>query len=549
MKLDPRLLSSSHEGAAPTFAATLNAHGLYHNQQFVLRLSPVNHRLLANAPSGIYSSGEIGFERAQAMSTYLHETVHWWQHIGSTYGLLLSLNYPVQTHANYSGLLALLNNRGFKKSIRTLSMSLNQQGPTGPGTDAGRTNAIINNHFDLLAFRAFTMSPRNARNVVEQNLFEAVGHALHMTYANTIGVLADTVDRKYSVLPDPRLWSDGFRKLRDERVEGYYFGSPVGLWPIGSLEIFEGQARFSQLQFLSFASGHGLGWNEFHSTGMLNGIYVKAFEEFLHLTRNEWPHSVNHPLVALFLLVCDLALNPARGFPITVDPDYRAFIHDVNPGARFCIFCQLIARDLPEAACCITQYSREEYCMVAKDLCDQAREASPVLVAELFAKWFSKDGALAELRHEYESYDFKETNFVVRHVFAHFLAFQEDKFQHPEIFCWPGAHMAGQSLTERSMDLFERHSALFVDWENDNGVFPRLQKSRDQAAVQRAFESFYANSVNYDLVNQWIAKEGPFQFDLGWLAANAEDEETRSYMRRHFKTAFGVDPEDVEILE
>jgi hypothetical protein len=32
----------------------------------------------------------------EAMSTYLHETIHWWQHVGNTAGLFLSLTYPVQ---------------------------------------------------------------------------------------------------------------------------------------------------------------------------------------------------------------------------------------------------------------------------------------------------------------------------------------------------------------------------------------------------------------------------------------------------------------------
>jgi hypothetical protein len=35
-------------------------------------------------PTGIYSTDGLGAETTQAYSTYLHETVHWWQHIGSS---------------------------------------------------------------------------------------------------------------------------------------------------------------------------------------------------------------------------------------------------------------------------------------------------------------------------------------------------------------------------------------------------------------------------------------------------------------------------------
>ncbi|MDI9250699.1 hypothetical protein QMZ25_19110, partial [Stenotrophomonas sp. RS-48] len=51
-------------------------------------------------------------EELQAYSTYLHETVHWWQHKGSTSGFVRSLLYPVQTHANMSDLHGILQELG-----------------------------------------------------------------------------------------------------------------------------------------------------------------------------------------------------------------------------------------------------------------------------------------------------------------------------------------------------------------------------------------------------------------------------------------------------
>ena len=97
---------------------------LYNAFQFVLRLSPVVHRTLNEGDGKIITAGEIGFERTQAFSTYLHETIHWWQHIGSTHGLMLSLSYPTQAHGNYRHLKALIAAAGFKKPIRTLAVEL-----------------------------------------------------------------------------------------------------------------------------------------------------------------------------------------------------------------------------------------------------------------------------------------------------------------------------------------------------------------------------------------------------------------------------------------
>jgi hypothetical protein len=119
MDLNPSLLYSARrdEERAGSFNATLRAHGLYSSFQYVLRLSPAVHKKLAEVGDGIKSSQEIGLDGAQAFSTLLHETIHWWQHVGSTYGLMLSLTYPTQAHANYNGLKELTGKTGFKKSV------------------------------------------------------------------------------------------------------------------------------------------------------------------------------------------------------------------------------------------------------------------------------------------------------------------------------------------------------------------------------------------------------------------------------------------------
>lgn len=548
MRLAPELLSARPAASMPVFAATTEAHGLYSTNQFVLRLSPLIHQTLANREGGITTNGKIGLDGAQAMSTYLHETIHWWQHIGSTYGFIFGLNYPVQAHATFNDLKALVAGDGFKKSIIEQGNRLSARGPTGWGTLAGTSNIIVNNHFDLEVFRLFTLGPEVARTLGNNPRFEAVGHALYMTYGHTIGVLASSVDEDFSALPDFRQWKDGFDELRDAKEKGYYYGSPIDLWPLGSHEIFEGQARFSQIQYLSHACGHNLDWNSYASLGMLNGVYVRAFQHFLKLTDCEWPKQVADPLVSLFLLVCDLAINPGSGFPVTNAPNFATFIDDVNPGARFTIFCRLIAGKFRTMKGAIRRHNREEYAELTGELANACKDSPPLLLSELCTAWFSINGPLAHLRSEYAAYKFDPKNYVIRHLFAHFLAFQEDKFKAPEFFCWPGAHMAGENLSERSIHFFEKHGALFIDKEDDDSVFPRIQKGRKEETVDSVFQNFYAGNVTYDLVRQWINEAGPFRYDLNWLKANSHKEEQREFMRRQFRNAFGLDPDDAEVL-
>lgn len=530
------------------FAATTSGHGLYNTQQFVLRLSPVIHRILRSLGPGITTNGKAGLDGVKAMSTYLHETIHWWQHIGSTYGFISSLNYPVQSHATHFDLKQLVDLDGFKKSVHHQAIQLNQRGPMGYGTAAGLANKIVNNHFDLLAYRAFTLGPAAARDVIENKLFEAVGHAFHITYGLTVGILAATIDRDFRTLPHPREWEEGFRELTARKVEGYYYGSPVGLWPLGSYEIFEGQARFSQIQFLSHSCGHRFDWDDFRYLGMLDGVYIEAFEHFLRLTESIWPERVNDPLVSLFLLVCDLAINPGRGFPFSVTPNYESFIDDVNPGARFVFFSRLIALKFPTMRGAVRRHSRDEYVSLSTELCLAAREFPTMLMLDTFSKWFSQGGPLSGLRREYETYDFRPENYVIRHLLAHFLSFQEDKYKSPEFFCWPGAWTAGDGLSEGQLQLFEKHGALFVDKEDDDSVFARFQPNRDDAVIQKTFNEFYHNMVLFDLTNQWIIAGGPFRYDIAWLAANKSREETKIFLRDQFHAAFNLDPEAVELI-
>jgi hypothetical protein len=96
--------------------ACLNSHGLFNPMQFVLRLSPEVHRKIDSLQSE-NAAGRITFEGLRAYSTYVHETIHWWQHIGSTTGLMLSLSYPGQSHANHTHLKKLIAQIGPKKSI------------------------------------------------------------------------------------------------------------------------------------------------------------------------------------------------------------------------------------------------------------------------------------------------------------------------------------------------------------------------------------------------------------------------------------------------
>lgn len=542
--LHPELLDDYRPLSSRGFyRATLKGRGLYSTFQFVLRLSPVVHRKLASMPGGIVNSSMVDLEGVEAFSTYLHETIHWWQHVGSTYGLMMSMTYPAQAQANYNHLKGLLTQVGFKKSIRNLAESM----PGGGyGTPSGLANIIINNHFDMDSYRGLTVSPLSAERIVQNPLYENLGHSFQIAHGNIISLLSSVTDRQFRIIPHPEAWSDAFRKLREGKEEGYYYGSPVKLYPIGAYEIFEGQARMAQLQYLHFATGGLLGMEAAEKGGMFDGVYGKAFSVFLELAELERPSSIDDPIIALFLLICDISINPGSGFPFPLI-HFKTFTHDADPGARFVSLSRMARLRCPEVFDSIRNYSREEYDEVSQKLCDAILEASPLKIAQEFSHW-TEQREFQKLMSEHQSFQFSKENLVVRVLFSHFLSFMRDKRQYPEVFCWPGAWMAGDRISGNALELFERHGALFVDKEDDDGVYPRLMQGRTENDVQEAFDDFYANNVIFDLTRQWITETGPFRFSYRWLTERGSDQEIQDFAERSFESVYGVRPSSAEVL-
>jgi hypothetical protein len=377
-------------------------------------------------------------------------------------------------------------------------------------------------------------------------MFESLGHAIRLTIGHNLLIVAATVDRNFAVLPDPRTWDEAFQRLKEEKVEGYYYGSRVGIWPMGAREIMEGQACFSQMQYLHFASGGKLEWDTFRDLGMLHGVYESAFKEFLLRAEIDWPSSINDPAVALFLLVCDMAINPGAGFPFDPFPHYQSLINDTLPGIRFTTMARMIRLECPQLLGAITTYSRSEYETVSEQISAATWIPSPLQIAARCQKWAS--GAMSPLMEEYRTCRYGPINNVVRVLFSHFLAFNQDKLAAPEVFCWPGAWMSGDNVSQRVADLFERHGALFVDRETDSGIYPRVRKGYDEGAVQKMFDDFYATTVVYEMTDQLIAKAGPFDYKYDWLKPSATPAEFKDFADRQFEAAYGVAADDIPIL-
>lgn len=521
-----------------------NARGQYDALRFVLRLRPDIHRQLSKSTSGYFLSGELDDETCLSFSTLLHETIHWWQFIGSTYGFIYSLAYPSQLLASSNRYILFLGKAGKHKSIKKY-YETNMNKDNTPRELFQEVSTLLNTFFDIEFFKKISFSPKQANAFVNDNYFESLGHCYKITYEVVLWLLSTTCKTDTNIFDKPQEWTNQFRKLKENKADGFYYGGDVRLSPIGAFEIFEGQARFSQLVYLHQASQGHYTWNEFKEAGYLDGVYIEAFTVFIHLLGEAWPPTISDPLVGLFLLICDISINPTEGFPLGV-LDYASFVNSCDPGIRFLMLCSQVQqkrRDLKKA---IVNHTRDEYIEFGTILNNLIYTHSIEDYNVYYESIFDTNSIKALMAEEF-TFKFSEENMPIRVLLSQHLKFQKNKIEYPHIFCWPGHCFSNTKGGELELSLFNSHGALFVDQE-DGDIYPNLLSGKDKDNIQTTFNNFYTWNILFDLTKQWTIADGPFVFDYEWMTSKHTSGELREWATIHFSHLFHVNINDFSIL-
>lgn len=533
-------LSSAH--GAPNFEAL----GSYNTLDFVVRLRPDLHHVLESQGGDLTMRECESWDAAQAFSTYLHETIHWWQHAGTSAGLMLSFLQPAHAHMNRVRLDELLTKHGAVKPLLGLAERLLD---VNDGQDDS-LNVVLNNWHDLEFFRKLVIDPVGlVAGVAGDPYFMSVGHSYRMAIGATSWLIGATVDPNYEVLPHPRDWEAAMAELRASKTTGFYLGSPIEVPSIGARDIFEGQARFSQLQYLFGASGGKLSWDDIRGRGMLNGVYGRAFEAFLDLVEEQWPATVDDSVVGLFLLICDVALSPSEGIflPMT---DPSALVWSTDPAWRFIFLCRCAKEEGSDFKRAIQTYSAEEYWRVSQRLSDAILSPSPKQLAEAVVRYADEHPAWNLLVEEDRTFEYGEGNFPIRVLLGRFTRMQRDRLVAPQFFCWPGMCMTSfrQALdTQTVAALFSEHAALFLN-RSDLDVYPRAVPGKAEATLQRLLDEFYSWVSVYEMTRQWLVDDGPFEYDYNWLTSKFSNSEIKEWADKHFQISTGVHPDVFTIL-
>lgn len=528
------------------FSACLNVHGIYESQRYVLRLSPVVHCLVKSLiDKAAQGRRDYTGEELQAYSTYIHETVHWWQHKGSITGFIRSLLYPIRTHSNMESLHEIVQTMGARKSIQAIGLE-SRVGLLDEQADvAVAANSVTGSFMDTEFYLGLTFNPALDEEIYWNPYFEAAGHSFLITYQMVLHALTSFYDAEKIVIPCPLAINGERIRLRKEEAIGYYSGSDILRPPVGLLELYEGQARLIQLQFLHFTC-KSFDLEDARAEGMLSGVYGKAFDLFLELIGSEEPDSIDHPITALFLLVCDLSINPTVGFPTPI-ADYEDFFLHADPGVRFAQLCNAISVQPPEFRHRIHDYSGDEYREISGILLKAMGAEHYLDALATVSSWEEKQARIADLVNRHRSFDFPD-NVVPDLLFAEFLDYTKDKLARPDFFCWAGYWLASAG-GEPEQKLWSKHLSLFGDMEDDSAILPRIQDHISEAALMRVFGDFYTSIIFHDLTKQWVLNDGDFQLSYSWLVPPEAEQELKLKINDLFLRTFGVRLDDFEHID
>ncbi len=532
MKFNSELLNTKEQD---TLDYNSSYKGCYSSMQFVVRLrNDVRYHLNEET--------ELSPEKYQAFSTYLHETIHWWQHIGSNFGFLLNTSYPSFAASSFAHLKELANKGLFYKSLLKYDEKYYSENGVA---DIDELNIIVNNFFDLEYAKIFSLDNKNISKIKEdRRFFLSIGHCYMILWTNSIFLLSETIDNDYNFLPKINNWYPKFKKLEENKTEGFYPDSNYHISPLGIKAIYEGQAIFNQIIYLkNVFKENNLIFKDFIDNGMLYGIYIEAFDIFLKILKEETPFFIEDSLIGLFLLVCDISINPNNGFPTEIY-DIENFINKNNPGMLFIFMCNVISKNKQYYLTRCNDLSKQTYIDLSKLLNKKIGCKCSYKNIEDVLKWTNRD-EIKRLLIEEELHKYDEVNMPFRLFLAKYIRFQQDKYENPHFLCWIGHHITNAE-NNSVMELFEKHAALFTDSE-DGEIKPIIKNNVDTENLYNTFNKFYQHTILYELILKWISEEGNFKLDYKWLL-NHRNDESIPKIKEEFKSHFNVNLDDVKTV-
>jgi hypothetical protein len=470
----------------------------------------------------------------RAFSAHLHETIHYWQVIGTTCGFLYALGDATSIYATMDDLIAGRHCR--KPILRTLPENVDDNDPA-------RLACIRWSHIEHGCAMLDDPAGTLARLQENRGGFVSPGQSLISLCANTAATLADVFDRSFAGLVNPDPWVEAYRKFVADRHSGFETDGVLQI-RLGLRDLVEGQARISEIQHRDLTQ-RAVSWQEVKANRWLKRTYGHAFERYLQLTGLAEPETPRDDSVNLFLLLCDIAMNPAAGYADTIDPT-RKFVHDFHPGVRFERLCRAVFGQ--QGVLHAAFPSLAAYEAVSAKLCGELGWKKPTEVGRLVLERWDKCGLGDELATQRETRDYGSVDVHRRFLIGGHRNFLDTRVQIPHFFCWPAWSVLmfdeDEEYAANINQVLSGYRCPFTA-EEERGVttveIPGMAPDQQSQFVS----DYFATLSLYDLTRQWISRPRQFVWDrFRWKRPLTTRDIER--LKERFETTFRLPLDSIE---
>lgn len=530
-----------------TFSAKLfsTALGLFDPLTFVVRVSPGIQKSLERATNRISA---IFWSEEELLSAvvFLHETIHWWQYIGTSLGFTESLSVSVQGSS----------------ARRLLQIWSDQYGPRKPTTSAFREiyskgtsserQLLLNinqNWMDVELSSAVIHRPYLINGLHSEPYFKSLGRAILRHYVQTYAALEPILKDNFTKLPKVADWVNQGNMAAEagapDFTEDYLIpGTEITRPGFGAFEIMEGQARLSEIQYLSVFTHDRFNWQTCVKQGMLSEPYGMAFKYFITQTNLPWPDNSLAPSVGLFLLACDITLNPGEIYPFArFCPD--TLVKSTHPSTRFERVTTAVSK-IRSQLLHNFKYDDDAYLQMSSQLCAVIDEISPNLVAEEIIHLFDGIPGAKSILDGAPSNVFRLPSIPLKFYIWKHYTLMLDKIQHPAYFCWPAP--CSVRMTLNYPQVFMRNTPPLISPSFDGKIMSTQSFYGDNSDLEHGLYDYLISQLLNDVIRQWIAKPGPFATSYDWIDPGRAPCLWQNIVRDYFKENFDFGIDQVKVI-
>ncbi len=477
-------------------------------------------------------------EHLFGFGTYLHENMHWYQCVGTTYGVGRLLTSMAQSFGTFNRMRrAKLAKADIAKPLYRLLAE------TEPHKGASRQlfNQAVNNWMDIEFTNAYFEQPSKYFERIRQDrFFRSLRHGSLVYIYEFIKLLADccTSAGQYH--------EDSGQIILAELESSEHANQVVP--PIGAAEIMEAAARISEIQYLQRASGRIYTWDKYKRMGLLEQKYIHAFNFFLKATLLDVGDDPCSSVTSLFLLVCDAALNPTVGYPRVIE-NPREFYRNWHPGVRFSVICSIL-RMLQKRISFRSLSVDRDFADLCRDLCSVAGFDDPLKVAEecvCLARSIGAEENLARL----DSYSSNWPNLPAGYIIAKHLVAMKVRLQQPFFLSIPAQYTKGDFEHQQAIhDTMESLAPPFLR-RNRGALQPIIP--RESSISARTTEEFFSTLMKwlvlFNMGRQLVSRNGSFVYTLPWIDSARSTADVRKFVDDDFERLSGYCADEIKLWQ